>query len=48
MHPLFENDLFLSRRHFFGNTGLRLGGLGLIARRRRAASTSRVKRWADV
>lgn len=30
MHPLLETDLLLSRRRFFGQTGLRLGGLGLI------------------
>src|SRR5262245_19549882 len=29
MHPIFEHDLALTRRQFFGNTGLRLGGLGL-------------------
>lgn len=29
MHPLLEQDLLLSRRQFFGNSGLRLGGLGL-------------------
>ena len=29
MYPLLEHNLHLTRRQFFGNTGLRLGGLGL-------------------
>lgn len=29
MHPLLERDLLLSRRQFFGHSGLRLGGLAL-------------------
>lgn len=29
MDPLFERSLHLTRRQFFGNTGLRLGGLAL-------------------
>ncbi len=29
MHPFIENELNLTRRQFFGNVGLRLGGLGL-------------------
>jgi hypothetical protein len=29
MHPLFEHQLALTRRHFFGSTGIRLGGLAL-------------------
>lgn len=29
MNPLHEHDLLLSRRQFFGHSGLRLGGLGL-------------------
>lgn len=29
MHPFFEQQLAMSRRQFFGSTGIRLGGLGL-------------------
>lgn len=29
MHPFWESELGLTRRQFFGSTGLRLGGLGL-------------------
>ena len=29
MHPLFENELQRTRRHFFGDVGLRLGGTAL-------------------
>lgn len=29
MHPVFEHDLLLSRRQFFGDTGLRVGGAAL-------------------
>ncbi len=33
MHPIFENQLALTRRQFFGNSGMRLGGaaLGMLA-----------------
>jgi hypothetical protein len=31
MNPLHEHDLLLSRRQFFGHSGLRLGGLGLAS-----------------
>lgn len=29
MHPFFESELELTRRQFFGNTGLRMGGVAL-------------------
>lgn len=29
MHPIFEHQLAMTRRQFFGSTGIRLGGLGL-------------------
>src|SRR6186713_1232361 len=29
MHPFIENDINLSRRHFFGDLGLRFGGVAL-------------------
>ncbi len=31
MNPLFENQLLQTRRQFFGNTGLRLGGIALAS-----------------
>ena len=31
MHPLLEQQIQLTRRHFFGSTGLRLGGLRALA-----------------
>lgn len=43
MHPLAEQHLHLTRRQFFGSTGLRLGGLGLayaLASSARAAEQS--------
>ena len=29
MHPLLEQQLMLTRRQFFGTSGIRLGGLAL-------------------
>ncbi len=29
MNPIFERQRYLTRRHFFGNTGLRVGGIAL-------------------
>ena len=41
MHPIHEQQLNLTRRQFFGATGLRLGGaaLAVLAGRRDAGAT---------
>jgi hypothetical protein len=47
MNPIFENELLRTRRQFFGNTGLRLGGIAMASllgsqSRSRAAAGSTV------
>ena len=42
MHPILEHQLNLTRRQFFGSTGLRLGGIGMamLGARTAAAATT--------
>ncbi len=40
MHPILEHHLALTRRQFFGSTGLRLGGLALALMGGRAAAAA--------
>ena len=40
MNPLFARDLYHTRRQFFGDSGLRLGGLALSILAGRAAAAN--------